>query len=201
MANNLTGGFDAVVQLAVRQINGVLATLHQNRASDDAPLKLLHKASLRVGDPVRPRPDLSAFGDWVAEYQSTRRAIDIGALRDKLTGSAPPGAARVFADVFDQLGEVFIPPAVIRGRAKTQLGSATLSVPAGSTSEVVVHVQVRAVFEPDPGTNQLPAPIHGEVQAAFDVHRTGTPRRRQLTITPSTQDAKIVFIAAPGRGL
>ena len=51
MANNLTGDFEAVVQLAVRQINGLLAALHQNGASDDAPLKLLHSASLRIGDP------------------------------------------------------------------------------------------------------------------------------------------------------
>ena len=30
MANPLTGDYEAVVQIAIRQINGLLGTLHQN---------------------------------------------------------------------------------------------------------------------------------------------------------------------------
>jgi hypothetical protein len=48
MANNLTGDYEAVVQVSIRQINGLLATLQQNGAQENAPLKLLHSATLRV---------------------------------------------------------------------------------------------------------------------------------------------------------
>ena len=41
MANNLTGDFEAVVQVSIRQISGMLATLHQAGANRDAALKLL----------------------------------------------------------------------------------------------------------------------------------------------------------------
>ena len=55
MANSLTGDYEAVVQIAIRQINGLLATLHQN-ANDDAPLKLLHSTSVRIGVPSPQTP-------------------------------------------------------------------------------------------------------------------------------------------------
>ena len=201
MANNLTGDFDAVVQLAVRQINGLLATLHQNGAADDAPLRLLHNTSLRIGDPSRRPPDVGVFGDWVLEYQTARAPVDTHDLRAQLTGMAPPGAARKFVDIFDQLGEIFIPPDVIRGRATLQLSSATLSVPDASTSEVTVHAHVRGHYSPDRNTDDLPAPIHGEVQAVFEVHTMQTGMGLKLLIKPSPQNSKIQFIAAPGSGL
>ena len=201
MANNMTGDFDAVVQVAVRQINGVLATLHQNGVNDDAPLKLLHNATLRIGDSTHRPPDVGAFGDWVAEYQMAGAPVDAGDLRTQLTGMAPPGAASVFKNVFDKLGTIVIPPEVVHGKAKLQLSSATLSLPNGSTSEVTVHTDVRATYEPDPSTDDLPAPIHGEVQAVFVVHVAQTATGRKLLITPTPSDNKIQFIAAAGSGL
>ena len=33
MANNLTGDYEAVVQIRVRKINGILATMHQNKVN------------------------------------------------------------------------------------------------------------------------------------------------------------------------
>ena len=38
MPNALTGDYEAVLQIAPRQINGVLGTLHQNEASEDAAI-------------------------------------------------------------------------------------------------------------------------------------------------------------------
>src|SRR5688572_13221017 len=70
MANPLTGGFDAVVQVRVRQLNALLATLHQNGAASDAVLKLLHSTSLRIGDPPPTSPDLAAFAEWALEVQA-----------------------------------------------------------------------------------------------------------------------------------
>ena len=39
MANSLTGDYEAVLEIAIRQINGVLGTLHQNGASGTLPLE------------------------------------------------------------------------------------------------------------------------------------------------------------------
>lgn len=65
MANPRTGNREAVAQTSVRLIDGLLASLHQNAVHDDAPLKLIHGATLRIGDPYRPDPgDLRGdFGD------------------------------------------------------------------------------------------------------------------------------------------
>ena len=90
---------------------------------------------------------------------------------------------------------------MVRGRAKVQVSTVTITVPDGSSSEVTVHARVRAHYYPDPGTTDLPAPIHGEVSAAFDVRRVQSSSGTRLLIRPSSQDAKIQFIAAPGTGL
>ena len=198
MANPLTGDYEAVVQIAMRQINGLLGTLHQN-ADEDAPLKLLHSMSARIGDPRRRRPDVGAFGDWVIAYQKAGPGRGLDDLRAQLTSTAPPGAGRTFEDAFagfDQDWVIELPSDVVRGRAKLQASCVTITVPEGSSSEVTTHAHVRAQYYPDPGTTELPAPIHGEVHAAFDVTRTPYPRGRRLLIQPSSQDAKIQFIAA-----
>ncbi len=51
MANALTGGFDAVLQVRVEAVNRILATLHQRGASKDASPSFLHSVATRVGDP------------------------------------------------------------------------------------------------------------------------------------------------------
>ena len=50
MSNNLTGDYDAVVEVRVKAINGVLATLHQNGLSKDASPTFMHRFATRVGD-------------------------------------------------------------------------------------------------------------------------------------------------------
>jgi hypothetical protein len=64
-----------------------------------------------------------------------------------------------------------------------------------------VHAGIRAQYYPDTGTSDLPAPIHGDVHAGFDVRRAQTGSGTRLVISPSSQDAKIQFTAAPGSGL
>jgi peroxiredoxin len=203
MANNLTGNYEAAVQVAIRQINGLLATLHQSGAADDARLKVFHSATLRIGD-VRPkRPDAAGFVDWVGQFQRAGSPRGLNDLRSQLTATAPPGIAKRLAEAFRALEETPRPevlPDVVRGTVQVQLSSVTISVAEGSTSEVTVHAQIRADYSPDPGTTDLPAPIHGEVRAAFEVHPTQTPSGRQLLIEPSPQDGKIQFFSAPGVG-
>jgi peroxiredoxin len=203
MANLLTGDYEAVVQIAIRQINGLLGTIHQN-ADQNTALKLLHSTSARVGDP-RPRaPDTSAFADWVTDFQvSAAPGHTINDVRAQLNSTAPPGVAKKLSDEFDAFDRdwvIQLPPDVVRGLVKMQLSSITIAVPDGSSSEITIHAQVRAHYYPDPRTTELPAPVHGEVRAVFDVGRAAHWKRR-LEIRPSSQDAKIQFLAAPGSGL
>lgn len=203
MANPYTGDYPAVVQIAVRQLNALLGTLHQN-GDQDTPLKLMHSVATRIGDPRRRLPDVGAFGDWLVAYQRARTGRGLTDLRDQLTATAPPGAVRMFTDAFegfDRDWELELPPDVVRGRAKLQVSSITVTVPDGSSTEVVIRAAVRAQYYPDPGTTELPPSVHGEVRATFDVRQTPHGTGRRLLIRPSAQDAKIDFTAAPGSGL
>ena len=96
MANPLTGDYEAAVQIATRQINGLLGTLHQNGATPStAALKLLHSVAMRIGDPRRRPPDVEVFGDWLIQYYGkASRGRGLRDVRAELTASAPPGAAK-----------------------------------------------------------------------------------------------------------
>ena len=203
MPNALTGDFDAVVQVAVRQINGLLATLHQNGLGSDTALKLLHSVRARVGDTGRRTPDVAAFGDWVLEYQQARPAGPRQPVRDLLVEASPPGVARRIEGAFNDLDPVIgpSPPDLVRGTVALQLSTVRLSVAAGSTSEVTVHADIRARYEPDPGTTSLPEAINGEVRAVYEVRKVAAGATTRLLIRPSPQDQKIEFIPAPGSGL
>lgn len=98
MANPLTGDYEAVVQIAIRQINGLLGTMHQNAATPDAALKLLHSTTLRIGDHPRRPPDVDAFGNWLIQYQKAAPGRGLRDVRVRLTAVAPPGAARMLSD-------------------------------------------------------------------------------------------------------
>jgi peroxiredoxin len=216
MANPLTGGFDAVVQIRVRQLNALLATLHQNGAASDAALKLLHSTSLRIGDPPPTSPDLAAFADWVLDVQVAGTGTGPGAgpaaglakspakLKAQLVSGSPPGvAARVLSSlaVFDAstLPELEIIP--VKGRADVQISSVRLAVASGATSEITVLADVRARYRPDPGTTPLPEFIHGSVSAVFKVKKQIFLGRTRLLIQPSPDDQEIAFTAAAGSGL
>lgn len=202
MPNPLTGDFEAVVQVAASQLNGLLGTLHQNGSSSDAPLRLLHSVRTRVGD-VRRNPDLDAFGDWALAYQRARPAGPRPPLRDLLAAASPPGVARRIEGAFTDLDLVIQPPPpeVVRGTAALQLSTVRLGVADGSVSEITVHADVRALYAADPGTASLPAAINGEVRAVFEVQQAMTGGKTRLLIRPSPQDQRIEFIPAPGSGL
>ena len=204
MANPLTDGYEAVVQIAVRQIDALLGTIHQNAATPDPVLKLLHSAAMRIGDPRRKFPDVGVFGDWLTEYQRAGPGRGLGAIRTQLIATTPPGAAKMLTDAFAKFDEdlqVEWPPDVVRGLAKFQVSSVNITVPAGSSSEVTVHARIRAHYYPDPDTTILPAPVHGDLHIGFDVHKVQSHSGMRLVIQPSSQDSKIQFTAASGTGL
>lgn len=92
-----------------------------------------------------------------------------------------------------------------RGRARVQLSAPAISLPPGSTSEVTVHVHVRAYYTADPGTLALPEPVHGEVRATCSVAVKPLvgfgPAKRILDVDLPCQDGKIQFHPAPGISL
>ncbi len=211
MANSLTGDYEAVLQVAVRQITGLLGTLHQNGDQQANPMTMPHSEVGRIGDPRRRPPDggvltTGVFEEWVSAYQRGGLGRGLETLQTQLIDAAPPGAARMLTDAFAALRASWTvqdppPPDLVRGLVKLQLSSVTVAVPDGSSSEVTVTAAIRARYYPDPGATDLPAPIHGTVQAAFSVRKISTASGPKLLILPSTQDAKIQFIAAPGSGL
>jgi peroxiredoxin len=213
MANPLTGDYEAVLQVAIRQITGLLGTLHQNGANQDNPMTLPHSETGRIGDPRRRPPvggvltEGGVFADWVTVYQRSASGRGLGDIQTQLIDSAPPGAARMLTDAFAALranwATVVLPPPpdLVRGLVKLQLSAVTIAVPDGSSSEVTVNAAIRARYYPDQGAADLPRPIHGNVQAAFKIRKISTPSGPKLLILPSTEDAKIQFIAAPGSGL
>lgn len=203
MANPLTGDFDAVVQVAVRQINGLLATLHQNGARTTTALKLLHSVRARVGAVKRRPTEVGAFGEWALNFERARPAGPRGPLRAELTAGAPPGTARRLETAFTDFGEVFElpPPDVVRGTATVQLSTIRLSAAEGSMSELTIHADVRAHYEPDPGTAPLPTAVNGEIRAVYEVQKIASGGSTRLLIRPSPHDEKIEFIPAAGSGL
>jgi hypothetical protein len=69
MSNPLTGDYEAALQIAIRQVNGLLGTLHQNGATPNAALQLLHSTTLRIADQLPPPGTTGVFADWVTKYQ------------------------------------------------------------------------------------------------------------------------------------
>jgi peroxiredoxin len=228
MSNFLTGDYEAVFEIAMRQINGVLGTLHQNAEPQALPpgrdqppvaefrvirppfpfplppaLQTPHSITTRIADsPWRPPGD-GVFADWVIEFQRAGPGRSLRQIEKELTTTAPPGAAQMLTDAFAALDRIWVvpPPGQVQGLAKIQASSVKITVAEGSSSEITVNVNIRAVYYPDPSTTNLPAPIHGDVEAAFEVRTIASGSGTRLAISPSSQDAKIQFHAAPGSGL
>lgn len=199
MANPLTGSYEAVVQIALRQLNGLLAALHQNGASDEAELKLLHSVHMRIAPRPRRHPEADVLADWLLEYRDAGTPHGFPTLKDTLISHAPPGAAKRLTDLLSVIHE-FLPETFV-GRVQLQLSTLRLSIPEGSPSRLTVHAHIRARYFPSPNTPDLPSPIHGEVRAGFEVKTVTSLGRRRLVIRPSSNDADITFTAAPGSSL
>ena len=209
MANKLTGSYDAVAQISRRQLNGLLASLHQNGASDQPPLRLGHNGVLRIGDPKPTKPELVRlrFRNWIRNFQSAGGPSNLDDFRTRLAVNAPPGAAKMIEEEFSKLEKGRPgrqPSKKPRGRVKLQLSSPTIILADGATSEATLLTDVRAHYDPDSGAGEIAAadhPLHGEVRAAFELSVLSSASGRKLSLRPSSKDNKIEFIAASGTGL
>jgi hypothetical protein len=205
MANNLTGDFEAVLQISVRQINGLLATLHQNGAkgSGQSPSFLHRLANLRISD--RPRyldPEIFQFGQWMGQtLQSFRGFSGPSVTAEQLAAKAPPGAKERFNASIAKIISAWtdpVPSGAVRGRAEVQISTPAISL---ERSDVVFHIYVRARYIPDPGSSSLPAPIHGEVRIRYQVSVKRANGKKFLDFRPPSEESRIQFFPSPGSGL
>src|SRR5262245_32368251 len=186
MSNPLTGDFEAAVEVRVEALNRLLATLHQVGASKEASPKLLHSITARIGE--APKEPMFALAEWFLSRNfgpRTAEAVPEPVL--EVVQTNPLNVQKSVVDVFKAVGSTesiagsiswaakFPEWFAVRGIVKAQLSTVSVSFPEGSTSEVTVRCQVRALYIPDTGTAELPAPLHGEVQVTFraQYHATG----------------------------
>ena len=137
MANKLTGSYDAVAQISRRQLNGLLASLHQNGASDQPPLRLGHNGVLRIGNPKPTTPELVRLRlrNWIRNFQSAGGPSKLDDFRARLAVNAPPGAAKMIEEEFSKLAKGRPgrqPSKKPRGRVKLQLSSPTIILADGA---------------------------------------------------------------------
>jgi AhpC/TSA family len=198
-----------VAQISRRQLNGLLASLHQNGASDQPPLRLGHNGVLRIGDPKPTTPELVRLRlrNWMRNFQSAGGPSNLDDFRARLAANAPPGAAKMIEEEFSKLEKGrpgSKPSKKPRGRVKLQLSSPTIILADGATSEATLLTNVRAHYDPQPGAGEIATadhPLHGEVRAAFELSVLSSASGRKLSVRPSSKDGKIEFIAASGTGL
>jgi peroxiredoxin len=211
VANNMTGDYEAVLQVSVRQINGLLATLHQNGGQQGKSPSFPHRCvRMAVGGlPKILDPHITQFSKWLGSAVQSVRAsggsemssaspLEIGAhYADK----APPGAVATFnkdlVDLISARDEV-APSGRVRGLADVQISTPAISV---VRSEVVVHVYVRAHYYPEGSTPPLPEPIHGEVRISYQLAPKTVSGKNVLEVVIPSDDSRIQFFPAPGSGV
>src|SRR5262249_53999064 len=154
----LTGEYEAVIEASVRQINGILATLHQNGAKDShlTPNFPHSLGGLRVGDtPAFLQPATAQFSHWLSgTVQSLQGGGGPAVTGTELAAKAPPGVAARFESSLRDIASIFtevVPGGAVRGRAEVQVSTPRLSLEP-RTSAVVISVEIRARFVPDGGS-------------------------------------------------
>ena len=204
MSNNLTGDYDAVVEVRVKAIDGILATLHQNGAYKEASPTFRHRIATRISDLSEIfRVEIIQALQWMAHVGVTTPGGE-GEEQSfqAFTNKTPPGASAGLTAILReahkaQLGFATPASTAVGGVAQVQLGTPRVTFPSNTTTEVTAHVQIRANYIRDPGTAALPKPVHGEVEITFAVQ----PGQGVLEVQIPADDNKIQFKADPGTGL
>jgi peroxiredoxin len=204
MSNPLTGNFDAVIEVNVRQINSILAEMHQRRVVPDASPSFPHASRVRYGKlPERLRPDRVRLVDWLGTLNPTwKRSHDsaLGPFPPKPT----PGMRGLYVRAVSDLVAAVrapVPPETVGGSADVQISAPWISLEDGTTSAVTIKVEIRAHCAPDPGAVALPEPIHGEVHAVYRAQTQPVDDHLVLHVEVPSEDDEIEFVPAAGTGL
>ena len=203
MANNLTGDFDAVLEVSVQQINGLLATLHQNSGDPNASPQFLRSATFGIGPGFDVVPGHLQVGSWLHAVgdQFLKPGPSSGTWSLSVE-KLPPGAASSVVAEYAGLQQLSptgpVLGTVTSGRAEVQISTPTIVVKNGDVSRLTCSVYILAHYYPDPSTQNLPSPIRGEVRLEFNVSVDNTSTGPKLKVTPTADDANITFHAEPG---
>jgi len=202
MPNSLTGACEAVVQVSVKWINGLLATLHQNGATPDASPSFPHSESLQVGDaPLALDPGVKNFNDWlmlqqalypVSLSQSGAWTVDLEKAPPGIAGKLNAAAVGWNTAIHEQI-------AANRVSGLAQIQFSTPQVSFNNRLPIVYSsVFIRAHYFRSANSKAMPAPIHGEVRVNYTYQIQDTPRGKMLNVPFPAIDSDIQFIPAPG---
>ena len=201
MPNPLTGDYQAVVQISVRQINGLLGSLHQRRMTKGASPSFAHGGTVRYGvTPAIFAKDALRLGQWLTSAAGGAQSP----LGPDGAERLPPGVRSFYETAVGEWDVARAAPmsaGAIRGVAEVQLSTPTISLNPGSTSEVTVEVRVRAHLHPDPGSAAMPEWIHGDVRAVYRTTAVMVSGQRKIRVQPPTQDNQVQFTPVGSSGL
>ena len=203
MANFLTGDYDAVFQISVRKINALLATMHQNRIDPAASPTFPHRTVIPIVDSP---PWAGPFVNWVGNVAKLAQVSGLSAEKVMPTyyTRSLPAVSELYQKAWSDLGSVRLPDPTsggISGTAFAQISTPTILLRTGTTSQIILQVDVRARFYPDSGTAALPEPIHGQVHAVYKARTKTVNGRKVVHVDPPASDADVNFYAASGTGL
>ncbi|RBP45377.1 peroxiredoxin [Roseimicrobium gellanilyticum] len=200
MANELTGDYEAVLQVSVRQVNGLLATLHQNGDIPQRSPSLPHVIAYMIGQGTTepgPSPGIGGLHTWIAGQKLWQDSGTFKVYRENAVKVAAPGVASRLSEAIIAIQESIpglIMQSDLHGKVEVQVSSPTISLGPRADSEVMVRASIRARYLPAPGTATLPDPIHGDVNIAYEVSPATNPQgQRVLKVTPSGSDSKVYF--------
>lgn len=197
MANNLTGDYEAVLQINARLINGILATMHQNAIDPGVTPTFPHNARVRVGGASQFNPKVTKFVTWVGTEVSALQTAGTAVTdyREIIQTKAPPGVAKVIAGLFQDVA-YGLRDGSVGGWADVQISTPTINFAEGATTDVTLSVSIRARYQGDPGSTPLPEWIHGRIQVTYRIQVL--PGNTVLRVQASPNDREILFFPAPG---
>jgi peroxiredoxin len=202
MPNSLTGACAAVVQVSVKWINGLLATIHQNGADRAVSPSFPHSETLQVGQPSASLdPGIKNFNDWLVLQDSVYPLTPgTGGQWTVDFDRAPPGVVGTLKESAIKWNSALvelITEQQVSGRAQIQFSTPAISF-NNRLPIVYSRVFVRAHYFAAHGSHPLPAPIHGEVKVNYAYGIENGPAGKFLNVPIPTSDSDIQFAPEPG---
>ena len=194
MANDLTGDFDVVAELAIPAANRVLAAMHSTE-------RFPHSVALRVDDDPPPGPkvvrpsivgSVDTFGDATVNHDHIRPQ---GELLGQFSAADPvyltldPVVNADMAVATD--GSVV--PSRLRGRAQVQLSPPVIELADASGTNITVRLQVMARYFPDPGTSPVAEFVRGELRLTAPVNQVASQVANVIDVDIKADTVNVSF--------